>query len=242
VLSVVLTLVVALGVLADFGARSFAETVVRDQIVTAFALPAGSEPSVDLGPGSLLTQALLGRINSVTVSAQDAQLGEFTSDVELVATGVPLDFSQPVTSIRLRMAVTESELQPFTTMLGDVPIESMTLTGSTFVVTSSTRLYGTAMPVVVSLAPSALDGQFIFTPVAVTVQGVDLPLEAATQWPYTLVLQPLVKPRPLCLAHYLPQAVVLEEATVVDRSLVLEFSANDVVINDGGLTTLGSCK
>ncbi len=241
VLFVVLAVLVTAGVAADFGARSFAENVVSDQIVQALALPVGSEPSVDLGAGSLLGQALTGRIDSVTVSAEGAQLGDFTSDVQLVASGVPLDFSQPLTEVRLQMAVAEADLQPFAAMLGDVPIESMTLTGSNIVVTSTMALYGTVMPVVVSLAPSALEGQLIFTPVAVNVSGADLPLEAATQWPYSLVIGPLVQPRPLCLAQYLPQAVVLTAATVRDGLLRLEFLANDVIVADGGLTTLGTC-
>ena len=238
---VVLVLLVTAGVAADFGARSFAENVVRDQIVQALALPLGSEPSVDLGPGSLLAQALTGRIDSVTVAVENAKLGDFISDVELVATGVPLDFSQPVTRVLLELAVAESDLAPFATMLGDAPIESLSLIGSNIVVTSSMSLYGTTMPVMVSLAPSVLDGQLVLTPVAVTVSGVDLSLEAATQWPYSLVIAPLVQPRPFCLAQYLPRAMVLTQATVNDGSLRLTFVADDVVAADGGLTTLGTC-
>jgi hypothetical protein len=238
---VVLALLLTAGVVADFGARSFAENVVRDQIIQALALPPGSEPSVDLGPGSLLAQAFTGRIDSVTVAAEGAKLGDFISDVQLVATGVPLDFSQPVTRVLLELAVADSDLAPFATMLGDAPIESLSLTGSNIVVTASMSLYGIATPVVVSLAPSALDGQLVFTPVAITVSGADLSLEAATQWPYSLILAPLVQPRPLCLAQYLPRAMVLTQATISDGSLRLTFVADDVVAADGGLTTLGTC-
>jgi len=241
VLVIVLGLVVTVGVVADFGARSVAENLVRDRIVQTLALPAGSEPVVDLGSGSLLGQALTGRINSVSVSATGAQLGAFTSAVTLVATGVPLDFSQPLTSLRVKMAVAEGDLQPFATMLGDATIESLTLSGSNIVITSSTSLFGTVVPVVVSLAPSALDGQLILTPLAFNVRGVDLSLDAAAQWPYSSIIGPLLKPRPFCLAQYLPQAVSLTAATISDGSLRLEFSANDVIIAEGGLSALGTC-
>jgi hypothetical protein len=239
--SAVLALLVAIGVAADFGARSFAEGLLRDQIVQGLALPEGTELSVEIGPGSIIGQALGGRINSVTVSADAAALGVLTGDLQIVATGIPVDVTQPISGLRAQLIIAEGDLQPLVGTVGELPIQGLTLANSSIVVSTETSLFGKAIDVVVTLVPSAQDGQLILTPVAVTAGGLELSLEAAAQWPYSLVLQPVVKPHPLCVAQYLPQAAKLSAAAVINNSLVLEFTANNVIIGDGGLTTLGSC-
>ena len=240
-LGILAVLIVSAAVWAENGARTFAQSLVRDQIVSVLKLPQDSKPLVDLGAGSLLSQAVSGRISSLAVSVDTVPLGTLTGDLRIFATGIPLDPSQPLTRIAVSLALSEGELHPLGALLGNVPIESIVLKESQIVVSTAGTLYGSAVPVTVSFTPSVSNGHLVLSATDLSVGGKQVSLTAAAHGPLSALVKPLINPPPLCLANVLPRAVTLDTAQVVEKSLVLGFSAAEVVLSDGSLTTVGTC-
>ena len=71
-LVIVVVVGVGLWIAGDTFARSYAEQYVRGQIIEIFELPADTPLDVTIGPGSLIAQAIGGKIDSVTVAGRAA--------------------------------------------------------------------------------------------------------------------------------------------------------------------------
>jgi len=240
-LSILAVLVVSAAVWAETGARDFAQTLIRDQIVSALKLPQDAKPIVEFGAGSLISQVVSGRINSVAVSVDAVPLGNLTGDLRILATGIPLDPSQPMRRMTVSVTLSEGQLHPLGSLFGNAPIESIALKESQIVVSTAGNLYGSVVPVTVSFSPTVSSGRLVLTATDLSVGGRNVSLAAAAHGPMSALVKPLIAPPPLCVANLLPRAVALAGARVVEKSLILSFSAADVVLSDGSLTTVGTC-
>jgi hypothetical protein len=243
---VVIALVLLLGVIAflvgEGFAKEYARDYVRTRIIEVLALPDDADVEVELGGGSIILQALTGRIDSVDVAVPDATFGALAGSVELHAEGVPLDETAAVDVLRVEFAVAEGDLAAIAGSLSGLQLETIELDGSEIVVASSFSIFGIPVPLGMNLQPSAADGQLVFTPTSVKVGENTLAAGDLLANPlFGGFARDLLRQQSVCIASALPQALVVTEAEVDGDELVLTFTGDGAALGGPGLSTLGTC-
>jgi hypothetical protein len=241
VLVVLLVLLMIGYFVAEGAARSYATERVHDELVAAFELDADHSMDIDLGGGSLLLQAASGRIDAVDVAIDDVALGDLTGDVTLDARGVPLDEKQPTDTVSATATIDEANVAKLRDYLSGVQLDSITLGDGVIDVAATVKALFLSVPVSASIVPSAADGQLVFTPRSVTVNGAEVSVDELTSGPLAGVASEFLGARSFCIAQYLPSAIALDDVTVTDADLVLEFSGQKVALGGSGLTAKGAC-
>lgn len=243
---IVVGILVVLGVvgfvIADGIAKDYARDYVRSRIVEVLVLPEDARVDVDLGGGSIILQALAGRIDTVDVAVPHVAFGELVGSAELRAEGVPLDQSAPVEMLRIDVAVDEGDLAVIAGSLSGLELESIELAEPDIVVASSFRVFGLPIPIGMTLEPSAADGHLAFTPTSVTVGDATFQTQQLLDNPlFGEFAGDLLRQQSVCVAGSLPQALVLTDATVDGNALVLSISGDGAALGGPELATLGSC-
>ncbi len=248
VLVVVLVLVVVVLAIAYFAAerfgRDYAEQLVRDQVVQVLQLDPKAEVGVDLGPGSLIAQAIVGRIDSVTVDVPELTLGDITASAVLFATDVPLDSSRPVTTMRVMATITEANVNKLAGYLSASDLKAITLADGVITVqTEFTILNVIVLPVTVDLEPSAVNGGISFDPKTIVLAGAEISVQELRSSPqFSALAGDLLASRDFCVADQLPTALTLTDVSVVGSTLVLAISGDGVALGDPALSEVGTCK
>jgi hypothetical protein len=238
---VLLVLIVAFFV-ADAAAKAYAQDKIRTQLVSALGLPASAEVAVDLGPGSILLQALTGSVSAVDVSVPKLAFGELVGAASIHATKVPLDTSKPLGTLSVSYAVTEKNIGVLAKNLSGVGISSVSLTAPEIVANASFALAGTKIPIALGLQPSVNAGQLVFTPTTVGVSGQSFTAKQLAASPiFGSLARSLLKQQSFCVAQYLPRGLTATSAKVVGTSLVLSFSGDGTAIGGADFSTKGSC-
>jgi hypothetical protein len=243
---IVVGIVVLLGLIAflvaDGIAKDYARDYVRARVVEVLQLPEETVVEVDLGGGSIILQALAGRIQSVDVAVPELSFGDLTGAADLHAEGVPLDQTAPVDVLRVDFVIDEGDLASIAGSLSGLELSSIELDEPDIVVASSFSLFGLPIPVGMSLTPSAADGQLVFTPSSVTVAESTFTAEQLLGDPlFGFFAQDLLKQQSVCVAGNLPQALVLTGAAVDGSDLVLSITGDGAALGGPELATLGSC-
>jgi hypothetical protein len=242
VVGVVLLLGLIAFLVADGIAKDYARDYVRARVVEVLQLPEDADVDVDLGGGSIILQALAGRIQSVDVTVPELSFGELTGAAELHAEGVPLDQAAEVEVLRVDFVIDEADLASIAGSLSGLELSSIELDAPDIVVASAFSLFGLPIPVGMSLTPSAVDGQLIFTPSSVTVAESTFTAEQLLGDPlFGFFAQDLLKQQSVCVAGNLPQALVLTGAAVEGSDLVLSITGDGAAIGGPELATLGTC-
>jgi hypothetical protein len=236
----VVVLVVVGGVAGEAFARQYATARVRSETVTALSLPNGNGVHVDLGGGSLLVQALTGRIDSVGVRIDELALGAVTGSAVLTGHGIPLDQSAPTTSVRVDVSVPAENLKALLGSVASVSGATVTLVKDAIRVETSVTVLGQKVPLVATIRPSARNGQLVLTPTSISVGGLRVsPEQLQAIGGGTGTRTPLAAT--ICVAKYLPKALVLHGVSVSSSSLVLAVTGESVVLGGGELATKGTC-
>ena len=125
---IVVAVLALLGVIGFFVGESFAKDYARDyaraRIIEVLNLSDDAQVDVDLGRGSIILQALAGRIDTVDVDVPDVVFGNLTGDVMFHAEGVPLDQTAPVDVLRIDFAIGPDDLAALGASEGDVDAPS----------------------------------------------------------------------------------------------------------------------
>lgn len=239
VVGVLLVLGVIAFVVAEPLAKDYARDYVRTQLVEVLQLPADAEVDVDLGGGSIILQALAGRVDTVDAEVPEASFGELTGSVRFHAEGVPLDSSVPVEVLRVEFATGAETFAALSEGAESAP----TYVFEDGLVSLSTEfeLFGIALPIGLSLEPSAADGSLVLTPTSLTI-GTET-FEAGSEDGSFLgqIASAFLQPQTLCIAGSVPQALVLTDADIVDAELVLAFDGDGAALGGDGLSTPGTC-
>lgn len=232
ILVVLIGLVVAAFFVAEKLARDAAGGVVAKPIRSALGSTAPVE--VDLGPGLFLLQAASGSLDRVTVSTSGLPVGEGSGDLELVATGLPLDTAGTADSITATVTLDATALQSVVPAGGTV-----SFTDGAFIVATQADFGGVPTPVELTVVPTATEGVIALETTAVAVNGAPVDLEDVRNGSYGPTGASLVAPAPLCVNSYLPAALTLTSARVEGDSLVLGFAGTAVKLS--ALSTKGEC-
>jgi len=224
-------------VIDDF-ARNAVGGVISDKVAETFGLESDDTVDVNLGDGIFIGQAFTGVINDVTVSVPGATLGEFTGDVTLKAQGVPTSPSRATKQLTLGLTLSGEAALAFADSFKSGEKSTVTLGEGT--ITTSTSV--SRIPVLVSYAPSAVDGALVLTPTLITVDGDEFTPEEFAASKYAKAGKKLLDARTLCVADRFPGAVALTGLTVTPTTVAVTATGKGVPLVGGGLTTVGSCE
>ncbi|MGV8969483.1 MAG: DUF2993 domain-containing protein [Microbacteriaceae bacterium] len=240
-LIVVAALGVGLWITGDIVGRTFAEQFVREKIIEVFALPASTDLDVTIGPGSIIAQAIGGRIDSISVVADDLSFGGLAGDVVIDATGIPLDETAPLDTLRVSITAGEEELQALSGYLSGIDLTGIRLLDSSVAIEAEYTIFAFTIPIGVELEPAVVDGQLSFQPTVITVNNNDISVDELTRGPLGGLAGPLLGAQSLCVSQYLPVALELTDARVVGGELIVELAADGAALGGPELTTLGTC-
>ena len=76
---------------------------------------------------------------------------------------------------------------------------------------------------------------------SVTVNGAQVSIDDLLSGPLGSVASGFLGARSFCIAQYLPSAIALDDVTVTDDDLVLDFAGRNVALGGSGLTAKGTC-
>jgi hypothetical protein len=242
---VVVASVVVLGIvaflIADAIAKDYARDYVRARIVEVLQLPDDAEVAVDLGGGSIILQALSGRVDEVDVAVPEVAFGELSGAVRLHAEGVPLDESAPVEALRIDFAIGADDLAALGQGGDAAAAPTFELTEGEVRLSSDFALFGATIPLGLSLEPSAADGALVLTPTSVTIGSETFEAGSDDDSFLAQLVSGLFQPQTLCIAGSVPQALVFTGATVDDAELLLTFRGDGASFGGPELSTPGTC-
>jgi hypothetical protein len=218
----------------EAAARAYATDRIHDELVGAFELEADHPTQIDLGAGSLLLQAASGSVDRVDVAIDDVPLGDLTGDITLAATGVPLDTAQPAETVAATATIDEANVV-------GLQLDSITLGDGVIDVSATVKALFLSVPVSAAIEPTVRDGQLVFTPQSVTVNGAAVSVDELLAGPLANVASGFLGAQTFCVAQYLPSAITLQEVDVSDDELELAFAGEDVALGGAELSTKGTC-
>ncbi|MBY0690027.1 DUF2993 domain-containing protein [Microbacterium marinilacus] len=245
VLAAVVVLLIAAVVVAEAVARAIVPDRVRETVTTELGLPEDHPMDVAVGGGLVLPQLIGGRLDDLRISSQDVPLpagsgvSGLTVDADVHLTGVPLrdgvSGGPGTAEIRIEADDLESLLATavLPSALADATIE---LAAPDVVLSSRISLLGASIPIELSLAPGAADGDLTLEPTGAAVGGADLSLDQLAA-----MAGIEVGPVPVCLADRLPAGLALTDVAVEDGALVARLDIAAEMLTDDALLDPGTC-
>ncbi len=228
--------------IVDAAAKSYAQDQIKTQLVSALGLPSSADVSVDLGPGSILLQALTGRVSAVDVSVPKLAFGALVGAAGIHATKVPLDTSKPLDTLSVTYTVTEQDLGVLAKNLSGAEISAVSLKAPEIVANASVVVFGAKVPITLGLQPSVSAGRLVFTPTTVGAAGQTFTAEQLKASPiFGGLARSLLTQQSFCVAQYLPKGLTATSVSVVSSNLVLSFTGNGATLGGPDFSTKGSC-
>jgi hypothetical protein len=222
-------------------AKEYARDYVRARIVEVLQLPADAQVDVDLGGGSIIFQALAGRIETVDVEVPDAAFGELTGDVTFHAEGVPLDETAPVDTLRVDFAIGAEDLGALGETEAGAEAPTFVFEEGQIALNSEFALFGASIALGLSFEPSAAEGALVLTPTSLTIGTQTFEADTTDDSFLGQIARSLLQPQTLCIASSVPQALVLADATIDGQELILRFDGDGAALGGPELSTLGTC-
>ncbi len=241
VLVIVVVLLVVLAVAAEFAARSYATGYIRDRVTQIFAIDDPSSLEIGIGGGSLLLQAVTGRVAEVTIDAPELAVGELTGSAEVIARGIPLDDTQPAESLDVDFTLDEDQFAALAAAQVGLAPEDVTLVDGAIALQTEFDLGVAVVPVAAELVPGLVDGQVAFSARSITVAGSTLTEEELTSGPLASVVGSLLQPGALCVAQFLPPSIEATDLVIGEDGIRATLAGRDVVLGGGALEERGSC-
>ncbi|HMH59154.1 MAG TPA: DUF2993 domain-containing protein [Galbitalea sp.] len=242
ILLIVVIVLVAGFFVADYFAKKYATSYVQEKVASALSLTSTKTVDVDLGSGSILLQALSGRIDDVSVKVDPLVVNGLSGSATLVAHGVPLSTTVPVTSLAVTVRIPSSTIDTAITQIPSLaPYKPAVTIGKNQVdVAATVAVLGFPQRVGVTLSPKVTEGKPGFAIDAAEFDGVSISASALDRYipGMAAILHSGVS---LCIANELPNAFELTGISLQGQSLVSTFSGNGVELNSASLSQKGTC-
>lgn len=237
---VVLIVVVVLALLvvaAELVARAVLPGVVRSVVIEKLDLPADQQLDVET-EGILLPQLLSGTLDTLHLSTDSVTLEGITGAADVTATRVPLRGGDLGGASG---TVTVDQTQ-FTSLLAgsDLPVETVEFAAPNATVGGSISLLGAAVPLSLTVTPSAVDGDIELTPVSASIGGLDIDLDQLGSNLGSLG-EGLTQPQRVCIADRLPAGLTLSGLEIVDDTAVIDLDVDGAIVSDESLQAKGVC-
>ena len=237
VLLVVVLLLAALVVAAEFLARSILPGVVRGIVVEQLDLPADQQLEVET-VGIVLPQLVAGELDRLHLSSESITVGGITGAVDVTATGVPVrggDLSDAHGTVRI-------DQDQFTALVvaSELPVEEVTFAAPNVTASGSVSVLGMAIPVALTVTPSVDAGDLLLTPVAFRVAGLELNATQIADRFGDSAAQ-LAQPQRICIAEQLPAGVTVTELSIEGSTAVIDVDVDGAIVTDEALQRNGAC-
>lgn len=228
--------VIALFAVADIAVRAYAEQRVAAEIEKNLPSDIEGDVSVHIGGLSVIQQYLSGSFERVELDAPHLTVQGAPLTASVVATGVPADFSKPISSAVGTLSISQDSLNKLVTIPGTTG--DITLGSGTLGYDGRIDLLGLPVGYTVSARPEAAGKTVLLHPEKASLKtgsgNVDL----------SRLLQSLTDrgPFPLCAAQYLPAGVEVSGITVHPGRATVSLTARDFVLDERFLDSKGSCS
>lgn len=228
-------------VVADGYAKDYARDYIKQRIIQVLGIEPGTPVTVDIGEGSVLLQALAGRLDSVDVTAAKVTFGELTGSAVVHAEGVPLDENAATRELQVEFAVAEADVAALAGSLSGMSLDSVELDEPEIIANTTYLLFGfIELEVGMGLEPSAQDGQIVFTPTSIRLNGESFTAEQLRQ-SFGQLADELLAQQSVCVDESLPVALTIVDVDVVKKELLVKIDGDGVVLGGPDLSTLGTC-
>ncbi|MEO6116304.1 MAG: DUF2993 domain-containing protein [Pseudolysinimonas sp.] len=242
VVAVVLVALIVGFFVADAALKTYAQDQIKQKVIAALGVDPKTDVRVKLGGGSVLLQALSGKLTSVDVTVPRLAFGDLVGSATLHATQVPLNENAPLQKLAITYRVSEKDVRVLASDLSGMKLDTITLEKPEIVANASFSVFGFGIPVGLGLTPSASKGQLVFTPTSILVSGQKFTSKQLIATPgLGSLARNLLKQQSFCVAQYLPKALTVTSAKVADHQLVLTISGDGTALGGSGFTTKGSC-
>ncbi len=239
-LLIVAGLAVAAWFLGESIARDIVTKTIRDQVVTRLALPADQQVDVDV-QGAVLPQVIAGRLDDVTVSSDDVTLGgSFTGDVTVHATGVVFRGDASAQSATATVVLGTGQVQALMRTVDGFPADTLGLSEPDVTMTVELAFFSARFPIGIALTPTARDGDLVLTPATLRLGEAQIDADSLRDR-FGVVADAALRDWSVCIAQYLPAAVVLDTVAVQGDQLVGNLTIDPRVISDATLQARGTC-
>jgi hypothetical protein len=239
---IVLALLLVVGyIVAERVIRDRATALVKDEVVSALALPNDDGVRVDFGAASMLLQVISGSINTVDLDIDEFTIGELTGSANVVARDVPLSEGAAINDLAIDFTISEENLGTLVSTYSAGAVDDVGLEDGLISITTDVELLAFSLPVTLGLEATATDGDLVFTPDSVAVNGATLTADEVRDSYFGSVAEPLLEPRSFCVAEQLPKSLVLTGVQVEGQSLVLTLDGAGTVLSEEAFAAKGSC-
>lgn len=238
-LAIVLALLAGAAVGAEWLARGMVQGAIRTLVVSQLDL-GGSDVDVELGDGLVIPQVLSGRLNEVTVSSDDVEVGPVSGDARVTITDMPIRADAAAGPGTATVRVDEEQLQSLLATTEGFPADAVGIAAPEVSVSTDLSVLGIPMPVSVDLQPGAADGQLTLTPTRFIAAGAEVSPEELRSRLGGLA-DPFTRTWNICIAQHLPAALTLTSVTAEESDVVATFDIDGAVVVDSALRQKGSC-
>jgi hypothetical protein len=221
-------------------ARAYASHLIENSVRSSLSIPASTPVHASVGGAAVLLQLLSGRLDRVDITSTGLTVGALTGDATLTATGVPIDQSKPIDHARLEFSVDAAQLRTIVGEVSGLPVSSVSVASGAIALGTTITVLGIGIPVTVAVTPSALDGALVLTPKSVQFNGQTL-TPADLRKTFGSLADTILGTRTICVAQFLPKALVLDSVSVKGTGVSLVVTADNVILDSGLLTTKGVC-
>lgn len=228
VVAVIVVIALIVGAfIADAAVKAYAQDQIKQKVVAALGVDPTTQVDVKIGGGSVLFQALSGKLSTVDITG---------------AKDVPLDQSAPLNKLAITYRVSEKNVSVLASELSGMQLDSVTLKAPEIVANATFKVFGFGIPVGLGLTPSASHGQLDFTPTSILVSGQKFTSKQLLSTPgLGSLAKQLLKQQTFCVAQYLPKALTVTSVKVVGHELVMMISGDGAALGGSAFSTKGSC-
>jgi LmeA-like phospholipid-binding len=244
VLGIILLVLAILLTIAFFVAEAYAKDYARDyikqRIIAVLGIEPGTPVTVDIGDGSVLLQALRGKLDQIDVTADQVSFGILKGAATVHAEGVPLDQNAPVGTLGITFAVAEGDVAALAGNLSGMQLDSISLEEPEIIATTTFSFFGFQLPVGMGIEPSADKGQIVFTPTSIKL-GNDTYTAEQLKQTFGAFAGQLLKQQSFCVAENLPAALTIVDVDVVKKDLIVKINGDGAALGGPDLSTPGTC-
>ncbi|MER3389534.1 MAG: DUF2993 domain-containing protein [Microcella sp.] len=231
---------VAAALVGESIARQQGSLLIATEVREVFGLDEDHPVEVEFVGFSVLAQVAGGELDGVTVGVPGLPVGELRGDLEIFASGVPLDLEQPTERLQAVYRVAEGDLAGLSGFLAGTVVNDIALDDRLIRFGTGFDLFGVSFELAVGVEPAVRDGRLAFTPRSIEFNGQSIDV-AALRSQFGGIVDPLLESRDFCVAELLPAALTLTAVQVGDEQLVIVLDAEETALGGPGFSELGTC-
>ncbi|MGW9626995.1 LmeA family phospholipid-binding protein [Microbacterium sp. NPDC055521] len=237
VVLVIVVVLAALVVAGELVARAVVPKTIRSLVISNLDLPADQQLDVQV-PGMLLPQLISGTLDEVKLASDEVTIGGITGSARVTASEVPVS-GGALGAAHGTVWVDQGE---FASLLdaSQLPISGIELAAPNATVEADVELFGSRIPVGLTVTPEADDGDLLLTPVAIMLNGTAVDLHAVSGLAGAAGAA-ITQPQRICIAERLPAGITLTGLRIEGSRAVADISADGRITVDPTLLDPGTC-